>query len=58
MADPGPIDTGPVDTRPVDTDVVAALERALAEARAQYAALRRTLDEVIAHRDGISAGHR
>ncbi len=38
-----------------DAAVIASLEHALAQARAQYALLRRTLDEVVAHRHGIGA---
>ena len=52
-----PEQAGPEQADRVQADpaVIASLEHALTEARAQYALLRRTLDEVVAHRDGISA---
>ena len=48
----GPVQADPAHPAP---GAIASLEHALTEARAQYALLRRTLDEVVAHRDGIGA---
>jgi hypothetical protein len=42
------------DRAQADAAVIASLEHALADARAQYALLRRTLDAGVAHRGGIS----